>query len=44
MNEAGLLFAKINLDKQAAMCFYSSGDVHNSADIFVKQKKYGQAA
>ena len=37
MNKAGKLFSEIDLDKQAAMCFYSAGNVEGSAKIFEKQ-------
>ena len=44
MNIAGKLFCEIDLDRQAAMCFFSAGNSKGSAEMFIKQKKFGQAA
>ena len=44
MMKAGELFCEINMNQHAAQCFFSAGNLANSADLFIKQGKPGPAA
>ena len=44
MKEAGGYFCEIDMNRHAAQCFFSAGDLNDSAMIFEKTGKFGPAA
>lgn len=44
MVKAGKLFCDIDMNEHAAQCFFSAGDLDNSAELFLRQGKFGPTA
>ncbi len=44
MKEAGNFFCEIDMNRHAAQCFFSAGDLKDSALLFEKMEKYGPSA